>query len=273
MRDYQLHIRKSINKTGYTELVSPETSELKHISLGILRINRGEHRTIPPTEQEQTLVILCGRCILSCLGFTQVRIGERPDVFGGKASAIYLPAGQGGHIEAESNLEIAMVSIPGTASDLTPGIVLPDNVRHRDVGQNNWRRDVYDIIDNDFPAQHILLGETINPPGNWSGSPAHKHDRHTPPHETAMEEVYFFRVEPPQGFGMQRIYTDDREINYNYTVEDNDVVIIPRGYHPVVAAPGYRLYYLWILAGTDRKLIWHEDPSHSWIHSAPTETK
>jgi len=86
-----------------------------------------------------------------------------------------------------------------------------------------------------------------------------------PPEESKLEEVYFFKFSKPSGFGFQRIYTDDRNIDEAFSIEENDTVIIPKGYHPVAAAPGYSLYYLWILAGEGRKLIPNDDPDHKWI--------
>jgi 5-deoxy-glucuronate isomerase len=112
----------------------------------------------------------------------------------------------------------------------------------------------------------LIIGETFNPPGNWSSSPPHKHDRDDPPREEKFEEVYFYRLDPPQGFALQRVYSADGDLDVCYAVKHNDAVVLPRGYHPVVAAPGYRLYYLWVLAGQSRNPVWSEDPAHSWIH-------
>ena len=108
-----------------------------------------------------------------------------------------------------------------------------------------------------------MLGETINPPGNWSSYPPHKHDRHAPPEEVALEEVYYYRFKPEGGFGVQLIYDDHDE--RAQVVRDGDVVAIPSGYHPVVAAPGYSLYYLWVMAGEGRELAPFFDPRHVWV--------
>jgi 5-deoxy-glucuronate isomerase len=112
-------------------------------------------------------------------------------------------------------------------------------------------------------AGRILLGETINPPGNWSSYPPHKHDTHEPPHEVRLEEVYLFKIDPPGGFGVQIRYDGAGE--ECFTVRDGDVAAIPSGYHPVVAAPGYSLYYLWVMAGEGRQMIPRLDPAHAWV--------
>jgi hypothetical protein len=87
------------------------------------------------------------------------------------------------------------------------------------------------------------IGETINPSGNWFSSPPHKHDTNRPPIEGKFKEIYFYKVFPEQGFGIQRIYTK-KHFDESYTIENNDLILIPKGYHPVVVAPGYKLYYL-----------------------------
>ncbi len=116
-------------------------------------------------------------------------------------------------------------------------------------------------------ARRLMVGETFSPPGSWSSFPPHKHDGLDG--EPRLEEVYHFRVDPPGGFGIQRLYTSAGE-DVSLTVEDGDAVLIPYGYHPVAVPPGYRLYYLWALAGDERRLALHEDPRHRWIHGAPS---
>jgi 5-deoxy-glucuronate isomerase len=119
------------------------------------------------------------------------------------------------------------------------------------------------------PAERLLAGETLNPPGNWSSFPPHKHDRPNSPQEAVLEEIYFFRVKPAQGFGFIWTYTapDDPEGFSNvFVVEDGDTVLLPKGYHPVVAAPGYELHYTWVLAGEERRYgAWADDPRHAWV--------
>jgi 5-deoxy-glucuronate isomerase len=121
---------------------------------------------------------------------------------------------------------------------------------------------VKNIIDSSIPSEHFIIGETVNPPGNWSSWPPHKHDINDYPNEIDMEEVYYFKVNPPTGFGVQRIY--DVDFSEIYVVEDGDTVLIKRGYHPVAAAPGHQVYYLWILGGEERILLPNDDPKFKW---------
>jgi len=121
---------------------------------------------------------------------------------------------------------------------------------------------VHNVFVTDTHARRLLVGETFNAPGNWSSYPPHKHDGRDG--EPVLEEVYHYRVDPPQGFGVQMLYTADGE-SITHTVRDGDAVLLPYGYHPVSAPPGYRLYYLWGMAGAERRLALHEDPAHSWV--------
>jgi 5-deoxy-glucuronate isomerase len=142
-------------------------------------------------------------------------------------------------------------------------------VTSKQVGRDNWQRTVYSALDQNVPAERLLAGETVNPPGNWSSFPPHKHDRSNPPHEAVLEEVYYFRVKPSQGFGFIWTYTaadDPNGFSNVFVVEDRDTVLLPKGYHPVVAAPGYELQYTWVLAGEERKYgAWADDPRHAWV--------
>ena len=149
-----------------------------------------------------------------------------------------------------------------------PYLVAPDEVATVHRGRGNFSREVRDVVPAERPGVRLLVGETINPPGNWSSSPPHKHDREAPPEERRLEEVYLYRVEPRQGFGLQLSYGGEPPAERAFPVRDLDVVAIPAGYHPVVAGPGYRLYYLWGLAGSARELRWYPDPDHAWVEGA-----
>ena len=130
-------------------------------------------------------------------------------------------------------------------------------------GRGTYAREVHDIFVRDPHARRLMVGETFNPPGHWSSFPPHKHDGRNG--EPFLEEVYYFRVDPPHGFGHQMLYTEDGE-SVTHQVRDGDAVLLPYGYHPVSSPPGYALYYLWAMAGDERQLALYEDPAHRWIH-------
>ena len=132
-------------------------------------------------------------------------------------------------------------------------------------GQGTNQRFVRNILPETEPAESLLVVEVITPGGHWSSYPPHKHDTATEGEETALEETYYHRIDPPQGFAVQRVYTDDRSIDETVSVEDGDVVMVPRGYHPVGAPHGYDVYYLNVMAGPKRVWKFHNDPAHEWM--------
>jgi 5-deoxy-glucuronate isomerase len=178
----------------------------------------------------------------------------------------YIPAGA--KVALRSSNGAARITIGGAAGSVsTPPALLAGEPKT--VGRHNFTRSVFTHIADNVAARHLICGETVNQPGGWSSCPPHKHDRLNPPAEVPMEEIYYFQVEPKQGFGFMRVYTDpdDAEaFDLSFAVEHGDTVLIPRGYHPVVACPGYTLNYTWILAGEGRVYgAWSDDPRHSWI--------
>lgn len=189
----------------------------------------------------------------------------RPGVFAGRASALYIPPGKTVTVTATDALEAVLVSTPAAAGG-APAFAGPDDVVVNARGRGNYAREVHDIFVRDPHAKRLMVGETFNPAGHWSSFPPHKHDGRNG--EPCLEEVYYFRIDPEQGFGQQVLYTNDGE-SVTHQVRDGDTVLLPYGYHPVSSPPGYRLYYLWAMAGEQRKLALYEDPAHTWIHDAP----
>lgn len=262
-------VRKPFGQ-GYTGVIEPGFAGLKQLSLGVLTLKEGTQYASETGDREAGLVLLGGRCRVEAGDAAFPEVGDRSDVFSGKAHAVYLPPRTRFKVTALTGMQAALcwctadADTPGVGKPGTPAFVGPPAVRVKPVGRDNWSRTVYDIFHENVNARYLVLGETMNPPGNWSSAPPHKHDVHDPPAEVAMEEIYLFKVKPPQGFGLQRMY-DGATFDVAYTLKDGDAVAIPRGYHPVVAAPGYRLYYLWFLAGRSRELYPRTDPDHEWL--------
>ena len=141
-------------------------------------------------------------------------------------------------------------------------------------GQGSNTRYICDILPHDDPgAAHLLVVEVRTPPGHSSSYPPHKHDREEPQIQTQLEETYYHRLNPPQGFAFQRVYTDDRSLDESCAVEDHDVVMVPRGYHPVVVPHGYDSYYLNVMAGPKRLWIFKNDPAHEWMLTPAATSK
>ena len=252
-------------KNGYQEIVQDGDGGLEYLSFSLVRLQPGESYSDCVSEYESVLVLLEGACQLKDQEH-DFGTHSRRSVFEEMATALFVPPGVHWSVTATGEAE-CLVAVGMALSDHHGEcrLIKPEEVRMVERGKPGFRRTVHDIIDERTPAEMLVVGETFNQAGEWSSYPPHRHDNHNPPDECEMEEIYYFRVDPPQGFGFQRIYTEDRSRDESYAVEDGTVVIIPEGYHPVAAAPGYSLYYLWILAGQDRTLRPRDDPAHSWV--------
>jgi 5-deoxy-glucuronate isomerase len=253
--------------SGYREIVGKDNGHLRLLSFGMLNLAIGENYSGHTGGEEQVLILLAGDVLVEISGrsFT----GTRKNVFAEKATAFYLPAQCEFKVTntGVAGLSAALCGTP-SATTYEPFVVQPDEVWDRTVGEKNWRRSVHDIVVKNAEGRvhRIIVGETFNEPGNWSSFPPHKHDHYEPGVEANMEEVYYYQLNPQEGFGLQSIYTKDNSLNETYRVQNGDTFLIPGGYHPVCAAGGYQLYYLWMMAGEiDRVMIPHDDPTHAWI--------
>ena len=225
-----------------------------------LRLAPGASHDYMSPDEETICVLQEGRGTFDIDG--QAWPVSRSGVFSERASAVYVPPGRHLIVRADDPLEAILVSTPATGGG-APAIVTPGDVHPVDRGRDLYAREVHSIFVTDPHARRLMVGETFNPPGHWSSFPPHKHDGRDG--EPVLEEVYHYRVEPQHGFGHQMLYTADGE-NVTHVVRDGDALLLPYGYHPVSAPPGYRLYYLWAMAGAERRLALHEDPAHQWIH-------
>ncbi len=264
MNDYLKHY----TNTGlFTKIASLGDGGLKLTEFGIINLKPGETYEAESGVSEVALVVLGGTCEVSGDGFDFPRVGERKNVFSGKPYTVYIPCGTCYTVTATTDVELAWTASP---SDLKTGayLITPEQVKLSHIGKDNYQRDAVLMLTDTFPAQHLFIGEAFVPSGNHASYPPHRHDADNLPVEVDMEEVYFFRFNPEQGYGIQKIYTDDGSIDFTCTVKQNDTTLIPRGYHPVINAPGYTMYYLWIMAGRNhRKFLSVIDPNHKWMLS------
>lgn len=238
--------------------------ETAHIDLSLADLADGEEIDLE-AGPERAAVILSGR-VDATAGETALGVaGGRTSVFEAPGDTVYAPAGTTLRLQAaDGPAQVAITAAPAPAGGGLPRIIRPADQRIAEVGKGNWSRTVRTILGPEHEASRLLLGETINPPGNWSSYPPHRHDRHDPPREVNLEEVYLFRVDPPGGFGVQIRY-DETGHEEAFLVRDDDIAAIRAGFHPVVAASGYSLYYLWVLAGEGREMMPYMDPAHAWV--------
>jgi 5-deoxy-glucuronate isomerase len=247
-------------------LVSPGT-DTDLIKLDVADIATGESLGLT-ADGETLVVILHGVLDVEVDGESLGRAGGRASVFDGGGDAVYLPPGASLVLSTADGAGAAIAVASAPLADEPAAlarVIRPADHRVADVGEGNWARRVRTILGPEHAAGRLLVGETVNPAGNWSSYPPHKHDEHNPPHEVALEEVYLFKVDPPGGFGVQILYDPGPRGERASVVHDGDVAIIKSGYHPVVGAPGYSLYYLWVMAGQGRQMIPALDPQHAWV--------
>ncbi|MEC0146448.1 5-deoxy-glucuronate isomerase [Paenibacillus alginolyticus] len=261
------HLFKENVVKGYQDIIQ-EHQDLKYLAFGKISLNEGEEFTRITGDFETTLVILSGKASISCENEKWSHLGERNNVFEGKATAVYMPCQSEYQVIAQTNnVQIAVCKVKAE-NKFRPFVVRPNDIIVNQRGKDTWQREVHDIIaDNgNNRVQRIILGETFNDVGHWSSYPPHKHDGEFYPEEPNLEEVYHYQIDPDQGFGVQLYYTKDQSIDQAYIVKNGDSFAIEKGYHPVSAAGGYRLYYLWFMAGeTDRNLKPFDDPDHKWL--------
>src|SRR5712664_1427335 len=266
-----LHIKSPGEKPGVYP-IAKRGKDLKYLSFTIVELAESlKEHTFESGEEETCLDFYTGPVHVEAEG----AYGRWTADIAARASMqqpgpmVYLPAGS--RVKLSRLDGAAKVTIGGAAGKpgVNPALVHAPDAVAKQVGKDNWSRTVFTHIAGNIDAAHLIAGETVNRPGGWSSCPPHKHDRFAPPAEVPMEEVYYFQVEPKQGFGFMRVYTDPADpqpFDQAYPVEHGDTVLIPRGYHPVVACPGYSLNYTWVLAGEGRRYgAWSDDPKHSWI--------
>jgi 5-deoxy-glucuronate isomerase len=250
---------------------SREAVQWEWMSMSVRRLNPGDKYGANVEGEEAAFVVLGGRCSADWGKGAQI-IGGRKNVFDGFPYCLYLPSGHSVKFTAETVCEIAECRVPSTA-ELEPRLVTPKDVYSSLRGGGNASRQIVDIMRPDFPADKLVVIEVYTPGGNWSSFPPHKHDVHNPPAEVDLDEIYYYRIDRPQeGFALQRLYSPDKSQDFTVRAEDGDAVLVRSGFHPVVAGPGYNVYYLNFLAGTSRTLSVTEDPNHVWLKSTWKET-
>jgi 5-deoxy-glucuronate isomerase len=251
--------------TGLVHRVTPESAGWGHVGFDLYRLAPGQRVEATTGGREACLVLVGGKARVAAGGHDFGELGERTGPFEGKKPvAVYVPWRSGYEALATTQLELAVCSAPGGGGHVAR-VIASDQVGYSVRGEGSNTRHVYDILPETAPAHSLLVVEVITPAGNWSSYPSHKHDTDNLPEESQLEETYYHRLDPPQGFAFQRVYTDDRTLDRSMAVEDGDVVVVPRGYHPCAAAHGYQLYYLNVMAGPKRIWRFNTEPCHRWL--------
>ncbi len=250
---------------GCIQRITPESAGWGHVGFEAFQLKAGEILEKPTEGTEICLVLVAGKANVKTEAEQWENLGERLTPFEGKAPySVYVPPGDRYVVEAVTDLELAVAHAPAEGK-FPARLITPEHCTYEERGEGTNTRKVCNVLFGNFEAEHLLVCEVLTPGGNWSSYPPHKHDRDAVPEETYLEETYYHRINPSQGFAFQRVYTDDRSLDETMSVENHDVVMVPEGYHPVGAPHGYDLYYLNVMAGPRRTWIFHNDPDHEWL--------
>jgi 5-deoxy-glucuronate isomerase len=245
--------------------VTPASAGWKFVGFAAVRLRPGETHGFATNGSEACIVVLHGKVTVVAGTQTYSAIGNRDSVFDDRPPvAVYVPPGTAVSIVADTDAELGIASAPGS-TQRPVRLIAPDSMKRSVRGTGANTRYVCDILPQTEPADHLLVVEVRTPAGHSSSYPPHKHDTDNLPVESSLEETYYHRLNPAQGFAFQRVYTDDRSLDESLAVEDHDVVMVPRGYHPVVVPYGYDSYYLNVMAGPKREWSFKNDPAHEWM--------
>jgi 5-deoxy-glucuronate isomerase len=247
--------------------VTPASAGWTYVGFEALALQPGQAVQRDTQDRECCVVAVQGMVHIDFGDAEWENVGGRSDPFDGAPDAAYLPPGTSFRIEAATIAEIALCFAPAPRGT-HPARRLPAmGIATERRGYGSHERLVRNILMGDQPAESLLVTEVVTPSGNWSSYPPHKHDRDALPEESLLEETYYHRVTPPDGFGLQRVYTDDRELDEAVAFGDRDLVLVPRGYHAVAAPPGVALYYLNAMAGPSRTWAFRDDPALAWTRT------
>ncbi len=253
--------------TGNQGLNSLPYNPCKLLDFNFLKLAGGEEYAGKSGEREILAILLGGKATFTINGVTFEKVGGRPNVFSGKPHSVYIPAGATFSIKAEGPVEIGMPSAPGDPA-IEPYVINPSQVANGVWGAANFKRYYHQILtlasQPEIPARRLIVGETFTPSGNWSTFPPHKHQVDNLPREAHHEEMYYFKLSPADGFGLCHYYNEEGE-EENFTIRDNSIHMMDKGFHTVVSAPGYMTYYIWFLAGSQRVQATVEDANLGWV--------
>ncbi len=250
---------------GVILAVTPSSARWNYVGFEVLALPDGAEVERDTRGLELCLVPVSGAVDVASGHGRWQSLGGRPDPWSGLPDAAYLPPGTQFTLRAvQGEAEVALCWAPaprgGAPARVLPGSEIDVEAR----GHGALQRTVRPILMGDQEAESLLVCEVLTPAGHWSSYPPHKHDRDEPPSETFLEETYYHRMRPARGFGVQRVYSEDRTLDETLAFADRDCVLVPRGYHTVSTPPGYELYYLNVMAGPERLWAVANDPDHEW---------
>jgi 5-deoxy-glucuronate isomerase len=247
-------LRKPFGAHGEVHRITPESAGWRYVGFSLYRLRAGESAAGVTGDREVILVMVEGKAAIGGAGQDWGVVGERMDVFEKTPPhCIYLPNSSDWTATGETNCVIAVCSAPGHGGHKARRIG-PEGITLTERGKGTNTRYINNIaMENEDFCDSLLVTEVFTPAGHWSSYPSHRHDEDDFPRVTYLEETYYHRLKPAEGFGLQRVYTDDGTLDETMAVADGDVVLVPRGHHPCGAPYGFEMYYLNVMAGPLRK--------------------
>jgi 5-deoxy-glucuronate isomerase len=245
--------------------VTPKSARWKYVGHDVWKGTAGKIAKGAEASRETCIVFISGKGRVTIDGVDFGELGERMSPFAGKPWSVYLPPKAKWQVEATTDLVINVCTAPAKVGH-EAFVIAPESLTIINRGKGSNTRHVCNILpETDTRAESLLVVEVITPNGCTSSYPSHKHDKNNLPNESLLEETYYHRLNPPQGFAFQRVYTDDRKLDESMAVEDGNVVMVPKGYHPCATIHGYDLYYLNVMAGPVRIWKFNNAKEHEWL--------
>ncbi|MFW6098230.1 MAG: 5-deoxy-glucuronate isomerase [Chloroflexota bacterium] len=274
MQSSPLLVRPAADAQPYMH-VTAESAGWEHLNFAARRLRKGQTWRHNTGDNELALVLLGGTAGVESSRGDWHNIGRRPDVFSGMPYTLYLPPDTDFRLQAESDLDFAY-GWCAADQDHPARLITPQDVDIEIRGGANATRQINNMIPPGFDCQRLVVVEVYTPSGNWSSYPPHKHDVHHEDDagnvlEADLDETYFYKLDKPEGYALQRVYTGDGSLDELVMARNDDLVLVPEGYHPVVSAHGYTTYYLNFLAGSAQSLANSDDPQYAWIKDTWTE--
>lgn len=260
-------LRKPKGLSGKVHAISAADAGWSYVGFDLHRLAKGDRVSELTGEREVILVLVEGKAKITGAGQDWGELGERMSVFEKTPPhCLYLPNGVEWAAEATTDCVLAVCAAPGKGN-YPPRLLGPEGIVTTPRGTGANTRYINNIaMEGRDVADSLLVTEVFTPQGNWSSYPSHRHDEDDFPRMTYLEESYYHRLNPPQGFGIQRVYTEDGSLDETMAVKDHDVVLVPKGHHPCGVPYGYEMYYLNVMAGPLRKWRFQNDPDHDWIY-------
>ena len=270
------HRRGELARGQWQTVVDGRIDGWAHTGLRVAELDGGSVELEPGIEK--LVVPLAGSFVVETQG-ERYELAGRASVFDGPTDVLYVGTAEAARVSGTGRVAVATSpterSLPNR---FIPAEQTPVELR----GSGASSRQVHNFgTPQALEAARFIVCEVITPSENWSSYPPHKHDEHLPGHESRLEEIYYFESAPTRtsegvpaesAFGMFSTYSSPvGEIDINARVQTGDVALVPYGYHgPAVAAPGYDLYYLNVMAGPDAERVWNisDDPAHAWVRAS-----